>query len=115
MPFLGAETALPCAGGRQVGHPLAPPAQNRRISGGRDSGRHFAGVYRPAAAGLRIRASENRLAVAPRLRAVFRRKGTDVHEQPVSGWIWCTWNERQNVGTWTKLSPLAARDPGPGQ
>ena len=56
---------------------------------------------------------ENRLAVRRKLTGAFSskryRKDTGlVQVPPVTGWIWCGWNEPQNVGTWTKASPLSA-------
>jgi hypothetical protein len=47
MRFLGAETALPCVGGRQLGNfprPLASTAKTGGISGGADSGRYSGSV-----------------------------------------------------------------------
>src|SRR6516162_4077476 len=66
MPFLGAEAALPCVGGRQVGifPVLGPGGQNRRdfwrMRFRAIFGRRFTGPW-----GRRLgdRASENRLAV----------------------------------------------------
>jgi hypothetical protein len=56
MPFLGAETALGCVGGRQVGiipPSLAPSAKTGGGRGKRLPGMLEAGFYRPAAAGFR--------------------------------------------------------------
>jgi hypothetical protein len=64
MPFLGAETALLCVGGRRIGiSPVfGPVGQNRRISRGRDSG---AVLERFTGSGLQGRASPRRLSIGP--------------------------------------------------
>jgi hypothetical protein len=65
---------------------------------------------------LRIRASENRLAVAPTMTSGFSlkwyRKGTRlVQEHSLSAWIWRGWNGRQNVGCSDRtLTPAVTSD-----
>jgi hypothetical protein len=105
MPFVGAETALGCVGGRRVD--ISPSVARRPKQAGfleeEISGDILAGFYRPTAADLRIRASENRVTVNRTIRAGFSskryRKSTClVQVQPVNGWIWRSWSSRQNMG-----------------
>jgi hypothetical protein len=66
MPFLGAETAFPCVGGRQVGiFPVLGPGRPKqaRFLADEIPGDIWAAFYRPWGRQLGDRASENRLAV----------------------------------------------------
>jgi hypothetical protein len=109
MPFLGAEMALPCVLERRVGiSPSLAPAAKEAGFLGRRFGRHFGWVL-PASDGQLEEESygQKRLTVNRTIRAGFSskryRKGTRlVQEEPVTRWIWCSWNERENVGAWTK-------------
>jgi hypothetical protein len=99
---------------------LGPGGQNRRDSREEIPRRVLEWSMGPRPPGPRP--SPRRLRIGPtkrnptppphsRLRRVFRRNGAEkVHvwyrNSPVTGWIYCSWNERQNVGAWTKpLSP----------
>jgi hypothetical protein len=112
MPFPGAETAFPCVGGRQAGIPpvLGAAAITGGISGEEIPGDIWAGFYRPSPG--RLEDSRDRKPSQDYLRffveTVPKRYafGTGA---PRKGWIWCSWNERQNVGAWTKLIILRAR------
>jgi hypothetical protein len=66
--------------------PLTMGGQNRRDFWGEIPGRYSAGFYRAAAAGNRIRASQNRLAVALTITGGFSSKGTE----KVHVWYTCT-------------------------
>jgi len=78
MPFLAAEMALPCVRGRRVAiFPVrGPAAKTAGFLGEQISGDILAGFYRPAAGRLED-PSENGSPSHPRLRAVFRRNGTE--------------------------------------
>jgi hypothetical protein len=95
---------------------LRPAAKTGGISGGGGPGRHFGGILPACGGRLRIRASENRLAVAPTMTSGFSlkwyRKGTRlVQEHSLSAWIWRGWNGRQNVGCSDRtLTPAVTSD-----
>jgi len=72
MPFLGAETALPCVGGRRVGNfPIRGPGGQNRLDflGEEIPGDILAGFWRPH--------GQNWLTVNRTIERVFRRKCTE--------------------------------------
>lgn len=104
--------------GRRVGNfpALGPAAKTGEFCWGRDSGRCCAEFYRAAAAGLRIRASDQ-LAVEQTITGGFSskryRRGTPlVQEHPATGWIWRSWNEREKVGCSDKTLSTSTQAPG---
>src|SRR6516225_1657755 len=111
MPFLAAETAL--ALGRHL-PVLGPRRPKQAWFWGRDSGAILGGSYgvrRPATGFTRAKTGlPSRPTITGGFPSKRYRKGTRlVQVHPVNGWIWCSWNERQNVGGWTK--PLTCADP----